>query len=431
MTLPALFPPRDLGRVQFQRNDLIKPHLRYGEPGTWWDGHRKDLISGCFAAVVMTVDAELTGVEPSVGDWIFTVTPITTQHGAAAADHMAPASITVAAADAVTLAATVLAAIAAAADGSSLTEAADLETWTRFASYVKLSVSPTGAAFLRFTSVTSGQEFSVSITAPAGNSYTLTTVASPSATTLKVGFYCAIDRTKGSNGYNAIGQPYLKPIEASTPESDIVGPIYFGDGTEDVSPGFPYREFEQRKDVPLVSYGHPLVYAYTTIPASSIGSPVYVRHTASGDWEPGMATDEAGAALGATANVWTMTPVVANDTLYQMQIVYGSSTVLLTYLSDGTAADTEITAGMLAQLNLYNGDGQALDGITGVDGATLVLTGPADGRSFAVTSIGVGDMGEAETTPGATTHIMLTRGDKWLAESSHVSAPVDVPHSNA
>lgn len=429
MTLPALLPPTDPTRIFNQRTDLARPELRYAEPGMWWNSGEHDLLTGCFPAMTAVTDAELTGADPSTGVWTVTVTPITTQQGSAGADGMAPASISFTAA-ATALSAVVTGLITAADDSSELISADDLAEWSRFRSYVDLSVSPSGATFLRATSVASGMEFLLEVTAPAGNSSTVTVITAPSTTTVKVGFYVAIDRTRGLNGYNEQGQPYLALIDANTPAADIVGPVYKGADTEPVESGYAFREYDESSNVPLIRYGQVLAYAEKAIDFASGPVPVYVRHTDAGDFLAGMATDQAGAEAGATANVWTMTPAVANDTLYQLEIQYNGEVEVLTYLSDGTAADTEITAGLLAQLNLRNGEGQPLEGITGVDGATLVLTGPADGRSFVATSIGVGDAGEVETTPGVTTHTLLTRGDEFVAQSIRIgSVPVNVPRT--
>lgn len=422
------FPNYDPFRIEFQRTDGVqRPEAPYDEPGTWHDDTHHDLLTGCFPAVTMILDYELTGADPSTGLWTVTVTPLTTQTGSAGADGLAPASISFTAA-ATALSDVVLGLIDAASEAAELLLPEDLAEWERFRSYVTLSVSPTAAEVLRFTSTASGNTFQVEITAPVGNGSTLTTIASPDDSVLTVGCYAAIDRTRG---FNDQGQPFLKLVEASTPAADLVGPVWLGVGTEPLDPGDAYRVYSQANNVPLVRFGHVRAAGTKAIPNGSIDTPVYVLHTATGTFPSGAVTDAAGAAAGATANVWTMTPVVVNDTLYQMQIVFGSETVVLTYLSDAGALATEITAGMLAQLNLYNVAGGPLEGITGVDGATLVLTGPADGRSFVVTSIGVGDMGEAETTPGVTTHILHPR-DEFIAVSPGIgSAPISVPHPTA
>ena len=426
-TLPALFAPDSITKIDFLPSEgVVEPYRRYGEPGTWWNCERKDTCTGCFTAITMIVD-NLLANGPSDGTWSVEVTPITTQNGAAAADWMAPATISYTTTGPEADSDVVLGLIAAANTSANLLTQQDVDNWNRFRSYVVLSVGGT-AETLRATSVQSGMTFAITVTPVAPSTVTPNTVASPDQSTLKVGGYVAIDRTQGANGYNDFGQPFLVEISASTPAADIVGPVYLGADTEPVNPGFKWREYDEGSAVAIVSYGVPLAYGETAIGAASIDTPVYIRHTADGDYFPGMVTDAAGAAAGATANVWTMTPVVANDTLYQLEITYGLEVVVLEYLSDGTAADTEITAGILAELDKRNGAGQPLEGITGVDGATLVLTGPADGTSFTPASIGVGDMGEVETTAGVTTHILFER-DKFKAQSPRVGpVPVAVPH---
>jgi len=426
-TLPPLFPADSITKIEFLPSEgVVEPYRRYGEPGTWWNCERKDTCTGCFPAVTMIVD-NLLASGPSDGTWSITVTPITTQSGSAAADWMAPATIQYTTTGAEADNVVVLGLIAAANTGANLLTASDVDNWNRFRSYVALSVGGT-AATLRATAVQSGMTFSIVVTPVAPSTVTPTTVASPDQSTLKVGGYVAINRTQGTNGYNDLGQPYLTQISSSTPVADIVGPVYLGADTEPLTSGYKWREYDESSAVSIASYGVMLAYGETAIGAASTDTSVYIRHTQDGDYFPGMVTDAAGAAAGATANVWTMTPVVVNDTLYQLEITYGLEVVVLEYLSDGTAADTEITAGILAELNKRNSVGQPLAGITGVDGATLVLTGPAAGTSFTPVSIGAGDMGEVETTAGVTTHILFAR-DKFKAPSTAVGpVPVAIPH---
>lgn len=424
------FPTIDPFRIPFQPTDgVARPEAPLDEPGTWHDDTYHDLMTGCFPALLNVIDAELTGNDPSTGDWVVTVTPQETQQGGASADGLQAASITfTAAAD--SLADVVLGLIQASEDAATLLDPADLPDWERFYSYVQLSVSPTGAEHLRFTARNTGDTFLVEITAPAGNGSTQTVISTPDDTTLAVGCYAAIDRTQGANGYNEQGQPFLTLVSSTTPAADLIGPIWLGTNTEPLDQGDAYRVYAQGSDVPLVRFGHVRAAGTKGIPASSVETDVYVLHTETGTFPPGTVTDAAGAAEGATANVWTLTPVVVNSQEYQLQIEFGTETVVLTYLSDGTAADTEITAGMLAQLQAYNGAGGPLEGITGVDGATLVLTGPADGTSFTPSNI-TGDMGPVETTAGVTTHIQHPR-DKFLARSPGIgSAPIRVPHPTA
>jgi hypothetical protein len=432
-TLPPLFLGSEVTRVSFRKTDgIARPDRRLREPGHWLDGARNDYQTGYLPVVTQITEAQITGTFASTGNWTLTITPITTKQGAAAADDMGPASVTYTAA-AETAAQVAAGLVAAVVSASQLLTGTSVAAWRRLRSYV--SVAQKGGALdtLVITGVAPDQTFAVEITGPvAGDGFAETTVQSPPTATAKVGSYMAIDRTLGANGIEpSSGNVYLKQVEASTPVADLVGPVINGNGTEPVQPGYKFREYRGGRNVPLARYGHPLAYGEAAVPAADIGGPVYVRHTTSGDCFAGIAASATTAAVGATANVWTMTPVVVNDTLYQLQIVYGSETVVLTYLSDGTATDAEITAGMLAQLNLRNGAGQPLEGITGVDGATLVLTGPADGRSFTPASIGVGDMGEVETTAGVTTHILFERDTILLETLRAGGMPVDVPHSNA
>lgn len=440
MTLPSLLPPRDILRVDFQPGDLARPDQRLGEPGTWWNLHRHDLISGCFPQVTQIVDLLLAGDDPATGDFVLTVEPITSQSGPASADAMAPANISfTAAAD--SLEDVVLGLIDAYNDGSDLLTGDDLANWNRIRSYVLLEVGGT-AETLRVTSVAAGNEFNVTLAVPAANTATPTTVAAPSTSTIKVGFYCAIDRTQGTNGFDQFGQPFLKEIEASTPEADIVGPVYLGDGTEPVTGGFPYREFVQRKDVPLTSYGQILAYAELAIPTASIDERVYVRHTGGGDFLSGMAATQARAEVGATAAVVTVTPVAADSTLYEYDVIVDGATIgTVSYTSSAAPATAdEIANAYRTQLAAISSTYFTQYGVVpytldAVFGSPVVVTGRDDGASVVLTptAANVGDNGIVATTPAVSTHRrLLTRRDRFLAESVRIgSAPVDVPHSNA
>ena len=426
------FVTQDLTAIPFARSSgTTRQDLRYAEPGQWWNNHENALLSGCYPAVTMVVDAELGGTSPNTGVWTATVTPLTTQNGSPAADGMAAASITYTSA-AETLAQNVAALVAALTTATELEALADLTSWNRFRSYVALSISPVSTAKLRATSVQPGMTFSLVLTGPAGNTVAYTTIASPSTSVLSVGTYCAIDRTLGSNGFNANGQPYLTLITSATAVADIVGPVYLGVDTEALEAGDLFREYTQGHTVPVVAYGDCLAFADSVIAASSTDKAVYVRHTASGNYVSGCVTDATGAAVGATANVWTGTPTAVNDVVYTQQIIFGDVVQLLTFLADGSATATEIVTGLKAQLALHTGVGGRLYGLVGSGTTTFIITGPSDGRGFTPSSNGTGVLAWVETTAEVATHRLLTRGDKFGASHSAIgSVPVSVPHSNA
>jgi hypothetical protein len=428
------FPAYDPTRVPFKRSDgLTRPQLRYAEPGKWWKSTRggEELVSACFPAVTTVIEHLLTGSDPSTGTWTLTVAPVLTQTGAAGPDGLAAASISfVAAAD--TLADIVLGLIDAAETGATLTDASDLANWVRFNSYVALTGD--GAETLTFTARASGTTFTVTVTAPAGNGSTETVVSSPDTTVISVGCYVALDTDQGTDGYNDQGQAYIKPVESDTPADEILGPVYLGDGTEPLEPGDLYREYNQGSDVALASFGKILAYADKAIPASSIGSAVYVRHTTVGNFRAGTASDADGAEDAATADVWTGTPTAVNDTEYIFEIDWNSNIVQITVLADGGTSATEICNSARTEIAKYTGAGEALFGLTASGTATLILTGPADGRGFtpSQSQASAGTIAWVHTTTGVTTHTLLTRGDRWLASSPAVgSAPVDVPYANA
>jgi hypothetical protein len=425
------FPTQDLTAIPFQRSSgTTRVDFRYAEPGQWWNNKEGDIKSAHYPAITHVIDVELTGTDPNTGTWTVTVTPLTTQSGAAAADSMAPASISISSTnDALTVNVTDL--IAAAVNASELEAGADLASWNRFRSYVIAGAGATSAE-LRLTAVQAGMTFSVSVTGPAGNSSSQTVISSPSTTTLKVGCYAEIDTDQGTSGYDEHGRPYLKVISSTSTIANIVGPIYLGSDTEPLEAGALFREYAQRSTPPIVTHGYPLACNDSLIAASSVGTPVYVRHTASGNYVPGMVTDATGAAVGATANVWTGTPTSANDTVFTVTIAFGTVVETLTYLSDAGSSATEIATGLRAELAKFTGVGGSLYGLVGSGTATFIITGPADGRGFTPVNVGVGVVAWVETTAEVRTHLLLTRGDKIAASATIVgSIPVNVPHSAA
>lgn len=436
MALPPLFQASTLSAVPYLKSDgVTRPDSHIGEPGTWYDDSRNDVISCHYPEVVQVSDFTPTGTFNSSATWTLTVTPLTTQSGAAAAAHgMVAESVSFAASGstAVQVVAGLVAAVATAA--TTLTTAA-LATWNRLASFVTVEVSPASTGKLRLTARSSAATFSAVITSTlAGDSYTETVITSPVTDTLKVGFYAAIDTTKGTNGRDANGKPYLKAVTSTTPANEIVGPIFLGSNTNDVARGFAYREYEAGRTVPAVSYGHCVAYGESAIALASGPEAVYVRHTTSGDYLAGLAADATRAAVGATANVWTGTPTVTNSVLYVVDIDFNGTQTTLKYVADGSAADTEIVAGLKAQLALFNTSSGPLYGITATSATTtIVLTGPSDGRAFTPSTIGAaGAITWVETTAEVSTHTLLTRGDKFIAPSTRIgSIAVDVPHSNA
>lgn len=428
MSLPPLFVARDPSRVQFAESNGLGGAIHL-EPGNVFDLERSTVGIAVYEDVAQVTDAELTGTFASTGTWRVTVIPKVTPFGSAAADGMGEAYIEFEA-DADTAADTVLGLIAAAAAGATPTSLATADAWNRFRSYVSVSVGASSAK-LRLTSVTKGATFDVVVTGPAaGDSYTLTTIQSVLASTMKCGLYVAIDRTKGTNGFNAQGQPYVTAVTAATPPEDIIGPVMFGDGVEPVEPGYSFREYKAGL-VPIAKYGDVTAYADKAIALSNGPEPVYVRHTTVGDYVAGLASDAAGAASGATAHKWTGTPTPTDNTLYQVQIqLTGANgeqiSEVIQFTAGGSTTATLIANGLRANLATKT----KLAGlITGSGTATLILDGPADGREVVVTSVGPGAISFAETNENVSTHTLLSRGDKFIRPTSRVgSAPVSIPH---
>lgn len=427
MAFPPIFQPHDITRDAFKPSDgITRPNLDRREPGTWVNNTRNEVGTAHFAEAVQVDDLLLTGTAPSTGKWTLRVTPISGQFGAASADGIGPAEVSFTA-DNDSFAAVVEGLIAAADASATVLTAAASAAWLRLRSMVNLSVSPESTSKLRVTATASGATFVAElISATAGDSFTTTSITSPVTTTMKCGLYVALDRTQGTGGFTN-GLPHIKQIDASTPVADIFGPVYLGTNTEPVTGGYSFREYKPG-NVPYARYGHINAYGERSIALADGPEAVYVRHTANGDYIPGLVTDAAGAAAGATPNVWIGTVTSANDTVFTQQIVYDGKTVNLTHLSAGAATVTTISNGLRADLLNYNGPGGPLEGLTGSGTTTLIITGPADGRSFTADSVGVGVITWDEDTEAVSTHKRLTRGDKFLTPSTRIgSVAVDVP----
>lgn len=439
MPLPPLMPNYDQTRIRFQRGDEDRPDLRHSEPGTWWNNRRGDLVSFIFPEQKQVVDLLLGGDDPTTvaGDFVLTVYPVKTQTGTAGSDGLGPASIALKAQPINTaLADAVGDLIDLAEDGAELLTPNDLNDWNQLIRLVKLEVGGTPET-LRVSALNTGSTFIVTLTAPSGVTVTQTIVSSPDTSTIKVGFYAAINRAKGTNGYNKQGQAYIKEIDPTTPREDIVGPIYLGNETEAVEAGFAYREYKPARDISGVLYGEPLAYGELIVPTSAIGSRVYARHTNGSDFLRGMAADRATAELGATAVVLTLTPVGANATLYEFDVfVAGTKIGTVSYTSSGAATADEIAAQYRSQLLAIATAYQSKIGVApytlnAANGSPVVLTGAADGANVVLTPTAnnVGNNGIVITTPAVSTHHLVVRGDRFLAESLRIgSVPVSVQH---
>lgn len=410
----------------------LRKQLTYGEPGTPADasvGNTDEPIYACYPQVTQITDIQLAGTSPNTGTFTLVITPVLTPSGSAGSEALGSVTLPIVFSVGTTLANMVLGIITAIGNASTISGPGGISGYSRILSYIKASVSPTGSAYLRLESRNPGETFQVVLTPPAGNTVAYTAVQTPSETPVYCGAYVAIDTTRGTNGFDNNGSPYIKVLGPSTPASQIIGPVMVGVDTAPMESGAITRDYLPGSVVPLYSYGRPLVYGEAAIAAASIGGSVYARHTASGSKLVGFAGDATAAALGATANVWTGTPTAVNDTVYTQQIIFGDEVVLLTFLSDGSATATEIVTGLKDQLALHTGVGGRLYGLTGSGTTTFIITGPSDGRGFTPSSNGAGVLTWVETTAEVSTHTLLTRGDKFHAASYSIgSVPVSIPH---
>jgi hypothetical protein len=426
-TLPPLFTARDPSRVQFALSEAPNGPSYPIEPGNWFDSALHDSGIANFPETVQATDVLPTGTFASTGVWRLTVVPILTPFGAAAADGIGEMYVEFTA-DGDTDAEVAAGLIAAITSGATPTSWAAADALNRFRSFVSAAE---GAASnkVRLTALARGTTFTARVTGPAGgDSYTLTTITSVTTTTLKAGLYYALDTAQGTDGFDAFGQPYLKAVTSSTPDTQIYGPVMVGDGLKEVEPGYWCREYEAGSVVPYALYGHPQAYAEAAVSAANVA--VYVRHTvdSTGALVPGLAADATQAAVGATANLWTGTPTAADTTLYQatIQVVNNLGvqlTEVISFTSGAGATATTITTGLKAALAAR----LSLAGlVTGSGTATFILTGPADGRAVTVASTGPGVLAWVETTAEVSTHTLFAR-DKFLRTTSRAGgAPVIV-----
>jgi hypothetical protein len=429
MSLPPLFPFTNNLDIPFLKTDgVTNPDETIIEPGCFFDTSINDVGTAHYPQVVQVTDYELTGTFASSATWTVTVTMLTTQSGTSAAAHaMAPASTSfVATAD--TAADTVLGLIEAI--NAAITTIAGAYTGGNIASYVVASVGAS-AAKLRLTARVPGATFSAVITSTVGgDGYTATSIASPVTDTIKVGLFYGIDTSKGTAGYDKEGRPYFTKITSSMSAATFRGPIFRGSDTQPVEPGFAYREYKSGQNIPYAKYGHISAYGEKAITLSNGPEAVYVRHTDAGDYLAGMVTDAAGAAVGATANLWTGTPTAVDATDYAFQVsVVNNLGVTVTehvgFTSGAGTTATLIVTGLKAALALK----PTLTGLVAGGGtSTITLTGPADGRAVTVTNLGPGTIAFVETNPEVSTHTRTTRGEMFIAPSTHIGrARIAVP----
>lgn len=143
------------------------------------------------------------------------------------------------------------------------------------------------------------------------------------------------------------------------------------------------------------------------------GGPVYCVVSTSG----GDALGEARNDRDGTADVWTLTPTVANSTIYAIQIVLpewdGLPAVVRTYeyTSDGSAADTEIVADFVSQIN---GDSVISGRVTASGTTTLIITGDVLGMPILVQdAASAGDWASITHTTTAAAYTVLVPRARW------------------
>lgn len=138
-------------------------------------------------------------------------------------------------------------------------------------------------------------------------------------------------------------------------------------------------------------------------------SPVYMRVHAP-------ASEQRGSFRGTpsgVANVWTLTPTVANDLVYRVGINVAGVGTFGPYevLSDGTATATEIDDGLA---DLMDADTNLAVYVDAAGAATLVLTGQVEGVSFTPVDAGPGNWTSITETTAARIDTVLCDKLRWL-----------------
>ncbi len=131
----------------------------------------------------------------------------------------------------------------------------------------------------------------------------------------------------------------------------------------------------------------------------------------------GDALGEARSDRDGTADVWTLTPTVADTTLYAIQLTLPAwenlPLVVRTYeyTSDGSAADSEITADFISQIN---GDATVSARVTASGTATLIITGDILGMPILVQDApSAGDWTSITHTTTAAAYTVLVPHARW------------------
>jgi len=144
--------------------------------------------------------------------------------------------------------------------------------------------------------------------------------------------------------------------------------------------------------------------------AIAVGDPVYFRHTSGTGTEIGAFRNDA----DGVAEVSTLTPTVANDTNYTVDVHIGDEDYHFEYLSDGTATATEICDGIRAAMAL---DAQFTARVVATGTTTLILTSQQAGLGATYVSSGPGLFTIVETTASAPTCDLVANA-QWLQGSA-------------
>lgn len=126
------------------------------------------------------------------------------------------------------------------------------------------------------------------------------------------------------------------------------------------------------------------------------GAQAYCRHTSDGGSNTQQGTWRGD--VDGVAQVTTVTPTLANTTLYSLDVFAGGRPFHFEYTSDGTATAIEICDGLRAVM-VADAAFTALISVPGAGAATLVMTAVSAGVPFQVYTGG---------SPGAYTSITLT-----------------------
>lgn len=372
-------------------------------PGRSLDG-TADLhppITGLHQAVKHQVTFLAAETITEGGEWTVTITPTTTINGVAVADALRAVTLSITVGATHTPTGFGVQLVAAYNAAKTVSTVAGVTSTTRIGEIIGSMTTDSGTVTM--VGAVAGETFEVSYTAEAGGSATVTNTVDASGTDMRIGTFVV------KTGLHADGvTPLVRVAQSGDAASAVIGMVADG-GTRikpiDSEAGYVARYYPPGRTVPIVpiGQGHGQWTAYAEA-AVDDGDDVWVRVVATGSEVFGAVNDTP----DYTAQVVTVTPTAANDTVFKGNVsVFDEDGRLLvsavySYTSDGNGADTEIVTGIKADLTTPLTGYAALTG-TG----TLILTASQPGYTIVYTPSGAGVENVVLTTAYSSDHVKI------------------------